>query len=124
MLNAKTSKQAAYLFFLRNGACGYNPATETKRQGYARQARQLAKAERDARALGYTFDWQEDWQLDHQKEYDCYPDGGPETCESCLMLDPDGKVVQSLGCIDDATPEYRRVVEAELALKALSEVTA
>ena len=27
------------------------------------------------------------------------------------------ELVQSLGCIDDATREYRRVVEAELALE-------
>jgi len=114
-----TPKQAAFLFFLRNAGTSYDPQTQTKRQGQYAGARRLAKAERDARALGYTFDWQQDWSVDHQKEYDCYPNGGPETCEFCLMLSPEGNVVQSLGCIDDATKEYRRVVEAELALEQL-----
>lgn len=116
----QSPKQAAFYFFLKYGACSYTPGKETKRQGYARQARELAKAERDARALGYTFEWQYDWSIgDHQKEFDCYEDGGPETCESCLMRDANGKVVQSLHCIDDATREYRRVIEAELALEEL-----
>ena len=116
----KTAKQQAYLFFLKNGACSYNPSIEAKRQGYARMARLLAKAERDARALGYTFEWQDDWSVrDHVKEFDCYTEQ-PSTCETCLMLDSNGKVVQSLGCIDDATREYRRVVEAELALEEVS----
>ena len=116
----KTPKQQAYLFFLRNAGCSYNPNTETKQQGMARGARRLAKAERDARALGYTFEWNDDWSIgDHSKEFDCYEDGGPDTCEYCLMRDENGKVVQSLHCIDDATREYRRVVEAELALEQL-----
>ena len=85
-------------------------------------ARKLAKAERDARALGYTFDWEDDWSLGctHEKYYgEAYANGEPATCESCIMRDPAGAVVQSLGCIDDATREYRRVVEAELALEQL-----
>jgi hypothetical protein len=118
----QTPKQAAYNFFLKHGACSYEPAKETKQQGYARMARLLAKAERDACALGYTFEWEDDWTVgDHHKEYgECYKDGGPSTCEWCTMKDPNGKVVQSLGCIDDATRDYRRVVEAELALEELS----
>lgn len=118
----QTPQQAAFNFFLQNAASSYNPKTETKAQGRARVARMLAKAERDARALGYRFEWVSDWQVgDHAKEYgDTYKDGGPETCEQCLMWAPDGKdIVASLGCIDDATQEYRRVVEAELALEAL-----
>lgn len=116
----QTPKQAAYLFFLRNAGYSYDPKTQTPRQGRSETARKLAKAERDARALGYSFEWEDDWSVgDHQKEFDCYADGVPETCESCLMRDPAGKVVQSLGCVDDATREYRRVVEAELALEEL-----
>jgi hypothetical protein len=117
----QTPKQAAYLFFLRNAGYSYDPKTQTKQQGRAAGARRLAKAERDARALGYTFEWEDDWTIgDHFKEYgECYANGEPETCESCVMRDSAGKVVQSLGCIDDATREYRRVVEAELALEEL-----
>ena len=115
-------KQAAYLFFLRNAGYSYDPKTETKQAGRASCARKLAKAERDARALGYTFDWEDDWSLGctHEKYYgEAYANGEPATCESCIMRDPAGAVVQSLGCIDDATREYRRVVEAELALEQL-----
>jgi len=123
-MTTKTATQkanlAAFKFFYANAGTSYNPATETKAQGKARGARRLAKAERLARQLGYTFRWGDDWTCgDHTKEYDCYEDGSPETCEYCQMLDPAGKVVQSLGCIDDATREYRRVVEAELALEEL-----
>ena len=116
----QTAKQQAYLFFLRNAGYSYNPETQTKQAGRSECARKLAKAERDARALGYTFEWRDDWSVgNHFKEYgECYANGEPSTCESCLMLD-DGEVVQSLGCIDDATRDYRRVVEAELALEQL-----
>lgn len=114
---------AAFRFFLANAGYSYSfdPKTETKQAGRARCARRLAKAERDARALGYTFEWEDGWSIgDHQREYgECYADGGPDTCETCLMRDQNGKVVQSLGCIDDATPAYRRVIEAELALEEL-----
>lgn len=117
----KTPKQQAYLFFLRNAGYSYDPKTQTKQQGRAAAARKLAKAERDARALGYSFEWRDDWAVgDHAKEYgEAYANGGPETCESCLMLNSTGEVMQSLGCIDDATRDYRRVVEAELALEEL-----
>ena len=118
MNKQQTPKQAAFYFFLRNAGYSVKPG-ETQRQGKARTARELAKAERDARALGYTFEWNDDWSVDHSKEFDCYEDGGPDTCEYCIMRDENGKVVQSLHCIDDATREYRRVVEAELALEQL-----
>ena len=118
----KTAKQQAYLFFLRHAGYSYDPKTQTKQQGRSECARKLAKAERDARALGYTFEWRDDWGVgNHFKEYgEAYANGEPSTCESCLMLDSNGEVVQSLGCIDDATREYRRVVEAELALEEVS----
>jgi len=114
-----TAKQQAYLFFLRNAGYSYNPETQTKQQGRAASARKLAKAERDARALGYTFEWQDDCDGDHSYLV-AGVDPEPETCEVCLMLDDNGKVMQSLGCIDDATREYRRVVEAEMALEEVS----
>lgn len=116
-------KQAAYLFFLRNAGYSYDPKIQTKQQGRSAAARQLAKAERDARALGYRFEWTDDWDIGNHRDYygadSAYADQEPNTCESCLMRDAQGKVVQSLGCIDDATSEYRRVVEAELALEQL-----
>lgn len=61
------------------------------------------------------FVWEDDWSLDHQREFDCYEDGGPQTCEVCLALDENGNVLTSLSCIDDATDEYRSHIERELA---------
>jgi len=117
----RSPKQSAYLFFLRNAGTSYNPATETRRQGRSRGARDMARAERDARKLGYWFEWRPDWQVgSHVCEFgtESYPTE-PATCEQCLMLDAEGQVVQSLGCVDDASCEYRRVVEADLALEEL-----
>jgi hypothetical protein len=119
----QSPKQAAYLFFLRNAGTSYNPQRETRRQGQSRCARQLAKAERDARGLGYRFEWADDWSVgSHVGEFgeESYP-AEPNSCESCRMISPDGQTVQSRGCVDDATDAYRRVVEAELALEQLSQ---
>ena len=117
----QTPKQAAYYFFLKHAGYSYDPKTQTPKQGRSACVRKLAKAERDARALGYTFSWQDDWQVgNHFEEYgEAYADGGPDTCESCVMYDEAGNVLQSLGCIDNADRNYRRVIEAELALEQL-----
>ena len=78
--------------------------------------------ERALRA-GCTFGWGDDWSVgDHTLEYDCYPDGGPETCEYVIMRDPFGEVVGSLGCIDDADDDYRRTIEEDLAHEYLAQV--
>lgn len=114
----QSPKQAAYLFFLKHA--GYSMAQgETQRAGRSRSARELAKAERDAAALGFTFEWTDDWSCNHEKEFSYTP----HACESCVCYDGDSNVVASLGCIDDATREYRRMVEAELAMEALAEVS-
>jgi hypothetical protein len=124
----KTPKQAAYLFFLKHGACSYNPSKETKRQGYARQARQLAKAERDARALGYIFAWEIDRDgcigcTCGNKDCACSTNKPHETlqCEMWNLGDDSHEphIVQSLGGICEPSHEYRRVVEAELASEQL-----
>lgn len=116
----QTAKQAAFWFFYRNAGFSYNPETQTLRQGKAETARRLAKAECEARSEGYTFSWTNDWSVgSHVQEFDCY-DHEPDSCELCTMYDSTGEIVQVLGCIDDATREYRRVVEAELALEQIS----
>ncbi len=116
----QTPKQAAYLFFLKHAGYSYDPKTETKQAGRSRCARQLAKAERDARALGFTFQW-DDLPMNHFAEYgEAYANGEPELCESCLCFNADNQLVASLGRIDGATREHRRVVEAELAMEALA----
>jgi hypothetical protein len=114
-------KQAAYLFFLKHAGYSYDPKTETPKAGRSRCARQLAKAERDARALGFTFQWSDDLPMNHFAEYgEAYANGEPESCESCLCFNADNQLVASLGCIDGATREHRRVVEAGLAMEALA----
>jgi hypothetical protein len=107
-------------FFYDHAGWAYDPQTETPEQGRTRGARRLAAAERLARYRDLSFRWENElgW-IDHVTEFDCY-DVEPTTCEVCICFDEDGEVLASLGCIDDATPEYRRVVEAELALEVLS----
>lgn len=106
-------------FFYRNAGSSYNPNTETEDEGKRRGATRLAEAEAWAKANGVTFEWSDDWEIDHVKEFDCYADGGPTTCEMVAAY-LDGECISSLGCVDDATDEYRRVVEAEVALEARS----
>ena len=71
-----------------------------------------------AESIGLEFQWADDWSVDHGREFDCYEDGGPETCEYCQAVTADGTVLASLHCIDDATDEYRQVIEVELAGEA------
>jgi len=73
-----------------------------------------------AEQQGYTFRWEDDWDLggSHADFYgpgSAYEDGEPDTCEVCDMLDANGDLVDSLGCIDDASDEYRREIEAGMA---------
>jgi hypothetical protein len=120
----QTAQQAAFRFFLANAGYSYNPQTETPAQGKAKTARKLAKAERDARAYGYTFEWSDDWSIGNHKEAygadSVYAEREPDSCEQCICRDEKGNVIASLGCIDDANNEYRRVIEAELACEALA----
>lgn len=120
----QTAKQQAYLFFLRNAGTSYDPKTQTPRQGKAEGARKLAKAERDARALGYTFEWFVD--IEGCNGCDCgSPDcacstGESHECLVCLMRDAAGICCQSLGSVCSPSRSYMRVVEAELALEEVS----
>lgn len=113
--------EKAAQFFYEHGGYSFNPSTETAEQGRARCAESLASAERYALSQGFTFEWADDWSVgDHVAEFgDCYKDGGPQTCESCVCRDADGNVLASLGCIDDANTNYRRVIEAELASEGM-----
>lgn len=63
--------------------------------------------------------WEDDWRIgSHIFEYDCY-ESEPDTCEVAFLYDDDGTCLGSLGCVDDATYEYRRVIAAELADEAM-----
>ena len=119
-MSTNTYRETAVSFFFEHAGWSYDPATETPEQGRRRCAERLADSEAWASAMGVRFNWHEDFQIDHAAEFDCYADGGPETCE-CVLATLDGECVGSLSCIDDATDEYRRVVEAEVASEARAE---
>lgn len=108
----------------------------------ANGALQLARAEAWADDNGYCFEWHSDDDADlGDHEYWCagarrdkagFDQDGDEIpsyrrstecpgheAEYCLMRDPDGHVVQSLSGILDADGNYRRIVQAELALEEM-----
>lgn len=86
------------------------------RQGHnAADCLALARAEAAAEALGWDSEWENDdlpWESDDDYE--------PSEVLGCVLKDADGEVLESLWAIADPTREYARVVEAELALEALS----
>jgi hypothetical protein len=102
------SLYAAYRFF--KGSAGYVGGKK------AIGALQLAKAEREAMYRGFRFVWEDDadgaymWKKDGEAF---------EMCEGCICYSMDGEVLASLWGITDADRDYRRVVEAELALEAV-----
>jgi hypothetical protein len=119
---ARKALTPAQLFFYERGGYSYDPKTETTDEGRIRRAIELAQVEAYGHNLGYTFAWDDDWEVgNHFVFYGySYRNGEPKTCEHCCCKDAEGNVVASVGCIDDATPQYRRVIEAELADEALS----
>lgn len=104
--------EQAVEFFREHAGLSYRPAVETPEQGRERGARELARAERWAKDQGIRFAWADDY-------HDERPDYTPQTCEYVVALDEDGNNLTGLGCIDDADDDYRRVIEAELALEAM-----
>lgn len=116
---AVTSEAVA--FFHEHAGWGYDPATETPEEGRQRSAERMAEAEAWAKAAGVSFRWSDDWGVgSHVDEYDSHGEE-PETCEVCVAY-LGGEVVAALGCVDDATDEYRRVIEAELAYEAMPDL--
>ncbi len=109
-------------FFYDNAGTSYTPAKETQEQGKVRGALALAHAETLAASEGFTFEW-------HRDEMQCIGcDCGSGDCaccegtcepECCIVRNMAGEVVGSLSGICGATREYRRVVQAELAVEAL-----
>ena len=108
-------------FFYDNAAYGWFRGAETVEQGRARTARLLAEAETRMLKSGWRVDWEDDFKVVHVREYDSY-DSEPSTCEYATLRDHDGNWLASLGCIDDATDAYRRVIAAELAAEASAAV--
>lgn len=117
-------------FFYDNAGFAYDPKVETEEQGHERCAKMLAEAEALASAEGCWFDW----QYDHDGciGCDCGSDdcacstGEPHEVLWCAMREgtEPGLVLASLGSICNPTREYRRVVEAELALEAMATLEA
>lgn len=113
-----------YSFFHKHAGYSYDPATETKEQGRRRCAKDLANAEALARNAGYVYRWQIDQETDSREFSDRRPYYALWCC-ICLSSDG-GLVLASLFGIDfgrDGQPwgnPYKRVVEAELALEALT----
>jgi hypothetical protein len=96
-------------FFYDNAGFSYNPATETIEQGKVKGAKSLAQAEAYAAEQGWIYEWTPD-QPGFEEE--------GTNAEVCTLYGIDGIALASLCGISGATDNYRRVVEAELALEA------
>lgn len=106
----------AYLFFKRHaGYCvGRRSAGALK----------LARAEQMAREAGVEIVWESDDYADFSF-VKTWPEGEQKKfwstehfAESCMLRSSDGEALASCGGIIDADRNYRRVMEAELALEA------
>lgn len=106
----------AVAFFREHAGLSYDPNRQTVESGRRTTAWLLAAAEHRARVHGWDVEWSSDWDVDHEREYGYTP----EVCECAILRNADGEVLASLGCVDDADDNYRRVVEAELALEAMT----
>ena len=122
------SLDKAVLFFYANAGSSYRPDSQTEVNGRLLGAIALAQAEQWARTNGCYYVWDNDEDTECQNEaggWEYYP------AVSCLMrqhtTDPAyrSRYLSSLGAIIESSnsterDNYRRVVEAELALEAQS----
>ncbi len=101
-------------FFYDHAGWSYDPKTETREGGRRRCATDLAVAEAWAKKMDVEFSWVPD--DDDSGDGDETPTFR-EGCIAKLTISPGtlDDVTTSLWSIGDATPEYRRVIEAELA---------
>jgi len=129
------TKQSAYHFFLSQAGYSHNPATETAIEGRRRCARALADAERWAASKDLEFEWRDD--PDTTEDDFEFPEDKEHVQEhgavGCILWDPcpehgsDCKHAKHLGSLWGITESlnnrerdnYRRVVQAELALEAM-----
>jgi hypothetical protein len=85
----------------------------------AEGALQLARAEKWAEAQEMTFEWSHDmdpdlsWMSESEQAQD-------HEVLGCVLYDANRVHLRSLGGITDPSWEYRRVVEAELALEEMA----
>ncbi len=106
MATQDKSYRDAVAFFLENAGYSYDPATETKRQGSLRSARELADAERWlVEQPGFQVEWQPDEES--AGEWGCI-----------VTVNGERNSLWGIDFADGAEPwgePYARVVVAELA---------
>lgn len=109
----------AVAFFYANGGVVTTPGA-TLAESRMRCALTYARAEREAARREWEVTWEDDpIYVDHVKEFPDSYDAEPTTHEVALLRDRQGNLLGTLGCVDDATDDYRRVIAAELAMEAL-----
>jgi hypothetical protein len=105
----------AVAFFKKHGGYSTRPG-ETKKKAIQNSAERLARAEQYGTDMGWTVTWdydQEEYQLEDAEE------APPSEVLVAVLRNSDGSVIGSLGGIGDPDDNYKRVVEAELALEAM-----
>lgn len=118
-------RDASVKFFYDHTGYGYDTKKETPEQGKLRGAELLAKAEQYACDKGLIYQWQDDDCIggDCGETATCnHPccQGTPHVCLCCILWSADhSEVLGSLGSICEPDENYRRVVEAELALEVM-----
>lgn len=134
MNNELSELTKAEKFFYDNAGYSYDPKTETVEEGKIKCAKAMAQAEMFAREHNWSFSWELEQEspvsvfgkacpknakcVDDRCRYAHYDPESDFYC--CLIWDNSDtpEVIGSLGMIEEPDPEYRRVVEAELALEA------
>lgn len=106
-------------FHYEHGGYSYDAKKETKEQGRRRCARKAAKAEEIAKELGWEFRWEHDPEEYQLGDAETEP---PDEVLTCVLVDENGDVKQSLGGIGLAGTQrerrdYGRTVEADLAIE-------
>ena len=109
---------SAVAFFRKHGGYAEGAGAKAKTRG----ARALAEAEALAAALGWNVEWEDDPYFDKWWDND---EDAPSEVLSAILYDKDRNVLASLGGIGmsgnrKTDQDYGRVVEAELADEALS----
>jgi hypothetical protein len=125
------TRQSDTRFFFKYSGWGYDPKTETPNQGRWRGARNLARAEREAHARGWTYRWEWDEDQDRgccectEPESGCpcaRGECGGHQVFGCILSTTCAPHVNALWGISDPSEEDRRVIEAELASEYLHDV--
>lgn len=120
-MNKRDPFAEAVAFHYAHGGFSFNPKVETEAEGEMRCAIAAATAEIEAKRRGLVAVWEEDGDGDHS-----YTEQVVETCEYVTIRAAEegegfDKILASLGCVDDADDNFRRVTEADLFAQAIAE---